>query len=349
MDVIDLDSSDEELRVRRVQPSRSAKKVCRDSPVLFRIRASPGLSAEAAPVLERPVVPRSPQPETTSAVEEVPTSSIIPTDPTLITAWKRMEDQLRCDICKQLLDVPVSLKCFHTFCSFCIRRYLELSGNDYCPSCRVSSSSTDIRLEPRLAGILNVMGENRGLARKQMRRALRSGACSDPLVSRNETFNRQADLVALVSKEGGTGVTRTLLPLYKNLKDKQLKELLVADGLEGIDSLSRDEMVRHHKEFLFTVQAAYDAVRMGMFPQTTLTKEALAKTFNADFKSKRPLPKSGTLTLRNHQLSESDLRRREADDAESVKVLAQSANARMAQQLREAVLKRKAVSNNSIQ
>ncbi len=256
----------------------------------------------------------------------------------LLSEWKKIEDQLRCDICKQLLDVPVSLKCFHTFCSFCIRRYLELSGNDYCPSCRIPASSTDIRLEPRLASILTIIGKDRGILRKKLRFALRSAvACPEKIDSKNETFNKQADLAELF-KTSSISVGRTLLPLYKNLKDKALRDLIMEDGLDSLlenPSLPRDELIKVHKEFVFTLQAAHDAVRMGMYPENFPTKAGLAKAFNTDYR----LRTGKTLIRQTAAVAAVSKRRAAADRNGSVAELTRQAGARMADQLRQAVAK----------
>jgi hypothetical protein len=257
----------------------------------------------------------------------------------LIDPWKEIESCLRCDICKQLMDVPVSLnRCSHTFCSFCIRRYLELSGNDYCPCCRVPASSTDIRLEPRICGILMVLARERGMVRKSMRYILRaSGESSTPIQSANETFNRQCDLLELFkSVRTGTSVTRTPLPLYKSLKDKQLKDLVRASGLllPNESTLSRDDLIRIHKEFVFTVQATHDGIRMGMYPDVVPSVEALAKSWNMDYARK-----CGTSFARKPTVA--DQRRDSADTTQAVTDLRTSAQKRMREQLMEAVAKRK--------
>ena len=261
----------------------------------------------------------------------------------LIFEWKSLEEQLRCDICKQLLDVPVSLKCFHTFCSFCIRRYLELSGNDYCPCCRVPATSTDIRLEPRLAGILGVLGKDRGSVRKKFRSAIRRNLDQDTRLIRsaNETFNKQADLMDVFRVSGTNNeppIGRTLLPVYKSLKDKQLRELVEKDGLIVSADLvnNRDELVRVHKEFLFTVQAAFDGIRMGMYSEFPPTKSGLAKIFNSELRWRN---RSTSRFMRGK--SEAEIRREKADKSESVSALADAAQQQMRDQLRQALLRRK--------
>jgi len=264
------------------------------------------------------------------------------TSSSLIPEWKNIEEQLRCDICKQLLDVPVSLKCYHTFCSFCIRRYLEMSGNDFCPCCRVAASSTDIRLEPRLAGVLKVLAKNRGKVRKQIRMCVKNIA-PHCLACKNETFNKQADLEDAFKNIKGDPIGRTLLPLYKTLKDKQLTELVVQkDGIEVPPQLGRDEIIKLHKEFLFTVQSAHDAVRMGLYPENGPTKQALASAFNAETRLR--IKREAKLgSKRKHLLmTVQEKRRDEAEKSECVVNLTRIASERMAEQLRKAVEKRRA-------
>jgi hypothetical protein len=254
----------------------------------------------------------------------------------LILSWKGIEEQLRCDICKQLLDVPVSLKCFHTFCSFCIRRYLELSGNDYCPCCRVPASSTDIRLEPRLAGILSILGKNRGHLRKQIRRAIRTCCSVENVSSRNEVFHKQADMVESFRSydKDSSPIGRTLLPLYKTLKDKQLIEMVsVTDGLEVGSNMTRDDLIRLHKEFVFTLQSAHDAVRMGMFAEHPPTKEGLVKFWNSEMRL-RNKKAQGVIRVPRHK-TEVEKRREEADKSESVSALTEHASRRMQLELKE--------------
>ena len=347
MEVIDIPSSpDSTAPVRRIQPARKSKTPSVDSQIPDSqstvLRAS--VRAISTPLKSTPVrvhtstspmrLPSAKRPRLANPINEVD-----PIDDrhneSLMTEWKKMEEQLRCDICKQLLDVPVSLKCFHTFCSFCIRRYLESSGNEYCPCCRVPATSTDIRLEPRLAGVLAVLGKDRGAVRKSFRERIRTRRNPDhPVVSRNETFNKQADMADIFKSTKGDPVGRTLLPLYKNLKDRQLRDMVVVtDGLEVPDGLGRDDLIRLHKEFVFTVQAGFDAVRMGMYPHHPPTKEGLAKVWNAEARSKASSTQRRFVKVK----TDAEKRRETADKSESVSALTALAGKRMQDQLREAL------------
>jgi hypothetical protein len=264
----------------------------------------------------------------------------------LLPEWKRLEEQLRCDICKQLLDVPVSLKCYHTFCSLCIRRYLEMSGNDFCPCCRIPASSTDIRLEPRLAGVLKILGKERGKVRKQIRYYIQNvdSTFQPPNTCKNETFNKQADLCESFRHIKGDTVGRTLLPLYKSLKDKQLVELVGhKDGIEIPPNSNRDEIIKLHKEFLFTVQAVHDAVRMGLYAEHEPSRQALASVFNAEtrLRLKREANKKIGFKRKQHLMTVQEKRREGIEKSESIIALTKQAGERMAEQLRIAIAKRR--------
>jgi hypothetical protein len=337
MEVIELDSSGEEHDIsKRLKSEEGPPRYLRPpTRPIRKVRLAQLRAEDVIPVTEdRVTAPLAPDTDTAAPASEEPKNN-------LLIEWKKIEDQLRCDICKQLLDVPVALKCYHVFCSFCIRRYLELSGNDYCPSCRIPATSTDIRLEPRLAGILSILGHERGKVRKRIRNRLRgseSGTLS--VSSKNETFNKQADLVDLF--RSGQPVGRTLLPLYKNLKDKALRDLILEDGLDCLlenPQLSRDELIRHHKEFVFTLQAAHDAVRMGMYPgENGPTKTGLAKAFNMEYRLKCGTRRGALLGAQEMEVSK---RRAEADKTESIADLTNEASRRMMDQLRNALRNRK--------
>ncbi len=133
-----------------------------------------------------------------------------------------------------------------------------------------------------------------------------------------------------------------MLPLYKNLKDKALRDLVIEDGLDCLvenPQMNRDDLIRHHKEFIFTLQAAHDAVRMGMYPgETVPTKPGLAKAFSMEFRVKSGAKKNGLLGA---QVAEVTRRRAEADKTEAIADLTTEASRRMMNQLRNALRNRK--------
>ena len=68
----------------------------------------------------------------------------LPPDPAPV---KRMEEFLTCCVCKETLNEPTTLPCFHSFCKKCLARYVEIQRDDArrqgrgehlfkCPTCK---------------------------------------------------------------------------------------------------------------------------------------------------------------------------------------------------------------------
>ncbi|XP_015256082.1 PREDICTED: nuclear factor 7, brain-like [Cyprinodon variegatus] len=51
-----------------------------------------------------------------------------------------LEDYLRCHVCSETFRDPVSLSCNHSFCSSCLNKFWEQTGNKNCPICKRHSS-----------------------------------------------------------------------------------------------------------------------------------------------------------------------------------------------------------------
>ncbi|MCJ1311336.1 E3 ubiquitin-protein ligase rad18 [Agyrium rufum] len=68
-----------------------------------------------------------------------------PTDwlPTPIPYISAIENALRCQVCKDFYQTPMITTCSHTFCSLCIRRYLNSNGK--CPTCRTTDDVGKLR------------------------------------------------------------------------------------------------------------------------------------------------------------------------------------------------------------
>ncbi|KAH9890648.1 hypothetical protein C8Q73DRAFT_651859 [Cubamyces lactineus] len=56
---------------------------------------------------------------------------------------RTLDEALRCNICRDFYDAPVSLTCGHSFCSVCIRSALPVNAT--CPSCRKPASEVHLR------------------------------------------------------------------------------------------------------------------------------------------------------------------------------------------------------------
>ncbi|KAI9056907.1 hypothetical protein FKP32DRAFT_1585149 [Trametes sanguinea] len=77
-----------------------------------------------------------------AAAADVTDSSDFPGDADA-PGLRALDDALRCDICRDFYDAPVSLVCGHTFCSVCIRSALPVNAT--CPTCRKAVSESTLR------------------------------------------------------------------------------------------------------------------------------------------------------------------------------------------------------------
>ncbi|KAI0725180.1 hypothetical protein C8Q72DRAFT_622447 [Fomitopsis betulina] len=69
-----------------------------------------------------------------------------PTDfppPGIAPGLRLLDEALRCNVCHELYDAPVTLYCGHCFCSLCVRNCLK--EKEECPSCRKPATDTQLR------------------------------------------------------------------------------------------------------------------------------------------------------------------------------------------------------------
>ncbi|KAF9228739.1 hypothetical protein BS17DRAFT_690320 [Gyrodon lividus] len=81
-------------------------------------------------------------------VQELLSASI--PDPTDFpsTDLRQLDANLRCSICSEFYDAPITLACGHCFCSLCIREHIMKEPE--CPSCRKPTAEAHFRLNPAL-------------------------------------------------------------------------------------------------------------------------------------------------------------------------------------------------------
>ncbi|KAF8463515.1 hypothetical protein BDZ91DRAFT_731782 [Kalaharituber pfeilii] len=77
-----------------------------------------------------------------------PNNELNITDPTdwadtRLPIIQRLDNALRCQVCKEFLTAPLITECCHTFCSLCIRRCL--TSDQKCPSCRAPEMESRLR------------------------------------------------------------------------------------------------------------------------------------------------------------------------------------------------------------
>ncbi|KAJ3507489.1 hypothetical protein NLJ89_g6276 [Agrocybe chaxingu] len=100
-----------------------------------------------------------------------------------------LDASLRCDICGELYDAPVTIACGHCFCSACIRSSLALKQE--CPSCRTTAGEVHIRPNPILEKVISDWNDARPFILRLLKQdAERSAAVAAAAASSSEIADR---------------------------------------------------------------------------------------------------------------------------------------------------------------
>ncbi|KAJ0392579.1 hypothetical protein ATCC90586_007873 [Pythium insidiosum] len=157
-----------------------------------------------------------------------------------------MESALRCLICGEFFHGPVLLPCGHTFCSECVRRFLQSRGaQGCCPECKQACEASALvpnrslekvgglfkQIKPRLVPVLTEHGD-------QVAKAATS--CES-------TSQRSARSLGKAKSAGSKPPERMPLLSYSLMKDKDVKKLLESIGIRA-NVKSREDIIQIHKE-----------------------------------------------------------------------------------------------------
>ncbi|KAG2138948.1 hypothetical protein DEU56DRAFT_801007 [Suillus clintonianus] len=104
---------------------------------------------------------------------------------------RQLDASLRCTICGELYDAPVTLACGHCFCSLCIREHIVKESE--CPSCRKLTSEGQFRTNPVLEEAVSAWKTARStilrLSREEQDRARKSREEQTPRRSKTPLTN----------------------------------------------------------------------------------------------------------------------------------------------------------------
>ncbi|KAJ7063548.1 hypothetical protein C8F01DRAFT_1133456 [Mycena amicta] len=67
---------------------------------------------------------------------------------------RNLDSSVRCPICTEYFDGPVSLQCGHSFCSLCIRNTMAATSQSHCPTCRAPAKESQLRPNPTIEEIV---------------------------------------------------------------------------------------------------------------------------------------------------------------------------------------------------
>jgi len=162
---------------------------------------------------------------------------------------RQMESSLRCLICGEFFHGPVVLPCTHTFCSECVRRYLQARGaSGCCPECKQSCAPGDL--------VANRSLEKIGVLFQQMKPKvlpLLSGTSAQNTMAQTAESNEGSSSRRRATSEfgGGDGKPAERMPLlsYNVMKEKDIKKLLDSINIRA-SIKNREDIVQIHKEVM---------------------------------------------------------------------------------------------------
>ncbi|KAG1711465.1 hypothetical protein DVH05_008717 [Phytophthora capsici] len=160
---------------------------------------------------------------------------------------REMENHLRCQICGDFFHGPVLLPCSHTFCSTCVRRFLQSKGaHGCCPSCKKPCTSRELVPNRALEQVALLFKQSKPdlLKRLQGTKAPKS-ATSTPNTEKKKTKQDKPERMPLMS--------------YNVMRDKEVRKLLDSINVR-VPTKNRDEIIQIHKEYVLLSNAQADSV-----------------------------------------------------------------------------------------
>lgn len=189
-----------------------------------------------------------------------------------------LDQLLRCSICFQFFTNCMMTQCAHNFCSLCIRRYLSLKSN--CPICYQEAFEPALRKNRIVDEILQTFCAARSNLIKIIGKPtishtkddFSSLAAAADCQESNESFVEKRDFpiesekvnelkdpakITFSSEACLTQPAYLRKPIYRLMKDKDIKECLKKAGLSTKGK--RKELIERHKQYVCLYNAECDA------------------------------------------------------------------------------------------
>uniref|UniRef100_A0AAV1UNW2 RanBP-type and C3HC4-type zinc finger-containing protein 1 n=1 Tax=Peronospora matthiolae TaxID=2874970 RepID=A0AAV1UNW2_9STRA len=192
------------------------------------------------------------------------------------TAQREMERHLRCQICGDFFHGPVLLPCSHTFCSTCVRRFLQSKGaHGCCPECKQPVAARDLVPNRALEQVALLFSASKPELLKRLQGIVARGSITSDVLDVESTKEKEMKQLDRVQE-------RMPLLSYSVMKDKEVRRLLDAIHVR-VPTKNREEIIQIHKEFVLLSNAQADSVN----PKSTAqVREEVVRNHHARMQQK---------------------------------------------------------------
>jgi hypothetical protein len=157
---------------------------------------------------------------------------------------RQMESALRCQICGDFFHGPVLLPCTHTFCSECVRRFLQSRANHgWCPECKQPCTPGELVPNRSLEKIGVLFQQMKPTVLPVLEKATKLLDASKAATPTKTSNGHASD---------GRPPERMALLSYSVMKEKDIKKLLDTIGIRA-PIKNREEIIQVHKEVRYCV------------------------------------------------------------------------------------------------
>ncbi|KAF9466269.1 hypothetical protein BDZ94DRAFT_1251555 [Collybia nuda] len=156
---------------------------------------------------------------------------------------RALDSSLRCTICGELFDGPVTLPCGHCFCSVCVRT--SMSDKQECPACRKAANEGHIRPNPVVEEVVAAWKLSRSYILQFVNKPNSRGSITATPRNKKRKLNREGEDLDVTLCTPTSGSITPDTP-SKHIKGKQRRADKLGGNFEGtIPTSDADEDELH--------------------------------------------------------------------------------------------------------
>uniref|UniRef100_A0A3B3W175 RING-type domain-containing protein n=1 Tax=Poecilia latipinna TaxID=48699 RepID=A0A3B3W175_9TELE len=202
-----------------------------------------------------------------------------------------LETFLSCHVCSETFRDPVSLSCNHSFCSSCLQKFWEQTGNKNCPICKRRSQNI---------GLLETEGEKQPMVCSKHQ--------EDPkLFCKDEQravcpvceFSLHQSHKVIPIEQAVSELKEQLKSDLNSLQDKRNKHNQVEETYDDVIQHSKEQSVETHTERETAVRQFYwtENLALGHWRKTCVLRIAASLNDRLERSSGRSSPRAQSLVV----------------------------------------------------